>query len=323
MPLSEHRRKRNSTSTGKPARGRKAESTRAQALDEVTITHPQRIVFGRLGVTKGDVAGYYGAMARWILPEIVDRPLSIIRCPAGVDQACFFQKHLAGNLGAHVRGISIRDSTGRQEYLCIDDATGLLELVQMNTIEFHPWGARADDPDRADRVVFDLDPGAGVQWAQIAAAARVVRARLEAAGLKSFVRTTGGKGLHVVVPLRPAEPWTRVRRFAGTFARAAAAAFPNQIVAKAGAENRKGRVFVDWLRNARGATSVASYSLRARAEAGVAMPVAWTQLAELNGAAAFTIANAIQHVGRRRSDPWRDIDAIAQSLPDAGSMPGD
>jgi bifunctional non-homologous end joining protein LigD len=294
---------------------RSSKPTAAQSADGVAITHPDRVVFPGLDSTKADVADYYRAVARWILPDIADRPLSILRCPAGAAKACFFQKHLSGNMGRHVRGVNIRDSTGRQKYLCIADAAGLIELVQMNALEFHPWGARADDPEHADRIVFDLDPHPGVAWRRVIAGACAVRDRLKSIGLKSFVRTSGGKGLHVVVPLNPAAPWDTVRHFAGALAQTLASELPKEFVATAGEKNRKGRIFVDWLRNGRGATSVASYSLRARPDGGVAMPLTWTQLATLRAANQFTLINAARHIGRRRVDPWQGIDEIEQTLP--------
>jgi bifunctional non-homologous end joining protein LigD len=288
---------------------------RNAGADRLVVTHPERIVFAGLGATKGDVADYYRQVAPWLLAQVRDRPLSLLRCPDGAGAACFFQKHAGARLGAHVRSVRLRDSSGLQQYLCIDDAPGLLELVQMNTLEFHAWGARARTTTRADRIVFDLDPHADVAWPDIAAAALIVRDHLATLGLAAFLRTSGGKGLHVVVPLRPAVPWLRVRRFARAVADALAAVHPARFVATAGEEKRVGRIFIDWLRNSRGATSVASYSLRARADAGVAMPLAWNRLVRLPGAHAFTLANAAAHVAARRVDPWRDIDSIEQALP--------
>ncbi len=282
---------------------------------QVTITHPERVVFPALGIRKIDVANYYTAVSEWIVAELRGRPLSILRCPGGARQECFFQKHLTGTMGAHVRGVRIKDSTGQQDYLCIDDVVGLLELVQMNTIEFHPWGVRAATPDRADRIVFDLDPHAGVAWKQVVTGAESVRAHLDSLELQSFLRTSGGKGLHVVVPLKPAVAWKAVRPFARAVADALATRHPDRFVSVAGEDKRSGRIFIDWLRNARGATSVASYSLRARAAAGVAMPLAWSQLAKIEGAHAFSIGNALAHIKHRRSDPWRDIGELEQALP--------
>jgi bifunctional non-homologous end joining protein LigD len=288
---------------------------RAAADSQVTITHPERVVFPELRLTKRDVVDYYVQVAAWIVPELRDRPLSVLRCPGGTAQACFFQKHLTTGLGRHVRGVRLKDSSGQQTYLCIDDVRGLLELVQMNTLEFHPWGAHAGTTSRADRVVFDLDPHASVDWKDVAAGAALVRAHLASLGLTGLLRTSGGKGLHVVVPLRPGAPWTQVRTFARTVAESLTASHPDRFVAVAGEAKRGGRIFIDWLRNSRGATSIASYSLRARADAGVAMPLAWNQLAKLDGGHGFTIVNALAHIHRRRADPWRDIDSIEQVLP--------
>jgi len=305
--------------TATPKRGatarRAAASDAAAAADAVRISHPERIVFPGTRISKGDVAVYYRAIAPLLLPEIVGRPLSVVRCPGGIGKACFFQKHLGAGWGEHVHGVTIREKTGSNEYLCIDDAAGLLELVQMNVLEFHAWGARANDVERADRIVFDLDPHASVQWPRMRAAAREMREHLATAGLESFLRTSGGKGVHVVVPLKPAAPWDAVKRFAEAFADAMAALKPRDYVATAGEKNRVGRIFIDWLRNGRGATSVASYSLRARAGAGVAMPLDWSQLARLPSGDAFTIDNALAHVRKRRADPWAGIDRVRQSLP--------
>jgi bifunctional non-homologous end joining protein LigD len=290
-------------------------SRRTVVVDGVTITHPDRVVFAKYGATKADVADYYRSVARWIVPEVAGRPLSLLRCPEGIERECFFQKHLAGKLGPHVHGIDIRDSSGVQDYVRIDDEAGLLELVQMNTIEFHPWSARVGALDRADRVIFDLDPHAGIAFRRVAAGAEAVRRKLASLGLKSFVRTSGGKGLHVVVPLNPPEKWDHVRRFARMIAEAMVEEQPDAFVATAGEAKREDRIFIDWLRNARGATSVASYSLRARPQAGVALPLDWSQLSRLKAANCFTITDTARRIARRRADPWAGIDEVVQSLP--------
>jgi bifunctional non-homologous end joining protein LigD len=294
---------------GKPAR------KSAGGADEVRITHPERVVYPQTGATKGDVVAYYRAVAPWMVTQIGARPLSIMRCPDGSAKTCFFQKHLRNNMGADVHGIPIVDSAGEQRYLCIADAAGLLELVQMNVLEFHPWGAKSKDPERADRIVFDLDPHPTVAWPRVIAAARELNRQLKSIGIHAFLRTSGGKGLHVVVPLKPAVAWDDAKAFAKAFAEAMTAMHPSEFVATAGEKNRKGKIFIDWLRNYRGSTSVASYSLRARPDAGVAMPLAWTQLSKLQSATQFTLANAAEYVRRRRADPWADIDKIRQSLP--------
>lgn len=283
---------------------------------ESPITHPERIVYPKLDLSKQDVADYYRAVAPWLIPQIGNRPLSVVRCPGGIGESCFFQKHAPKAAGSHVHGVMIREKSGRNRYLCIEDVDGLLELVQLNTLEFHPWGAHSDDPERADRIVFDLDPDTSVSWAAVKQAARDLRGQLESIGLKSFVRTSGGKGLHVVVPLEPRAPWEEVKAFARAAAEAMVSLQPDRFVSVADKPKRKDKIFIDWLRNAHGATSVASYSLRARPGAGVAMPLRWEDLARLRKPDQFTLKNALAAVKRRRKDPWAEMDTTRQSIPD-------
>jgi bifunctional non-homologous end joining protein LigD len=310
-----------SASVAKAAKPRRTAGTRAKApkdsanTDHVSITHPDREVFPGTGITKGDVAAYYRAVAPCIIAEIGSRPLSVVRCPNGSGKPCFFQKHTALGWGDHVHGVDVKEKTKKEKYLCIDDEAGLLELVQMNVLEFHPWGAKSSDVEHADRIVFDLDPHPTVKWPRVVAAARNLHRQLESIGLQSFLRTSGGKGLHVVVPLNPPAPWDDVKRFAQAVAQAMAKLDPMEFVSVAGEKNREGRIFVDWLRNGRGATSVASYSLRARAAAGVAMPIEWSELGRIKSGDAFTIRNAALRVKRRKTDPWADISKVTQELP--------
>lgn len=301
------------TSDRKGSAGRASTTTRPEPT---TVTHPERIVYEEGGITKADVARYYDSVAEWLLPEIVGRPLSVLRCPDGVGKACFFQKHAGKGWGAHVKAISIREKSGRKDYISINDPLGLAELVQVNVLELHPWGATNTNVEVADRIVFDLDPHVSVAWKEVVAAARDVAQRLQEVGLTSFVRTSGGKGLHVVVPLSPAAPWTQAKAFAEAVAKTMADLHPDRYVAVAGEAKRKGRIFIDWLRNGRGATSVASYSLRARPSAGVAMPIAWRGLGRTQGGDCYTIHNAVEHLRRRTSDPWQTITTLRQSLPE-------
>jgi len=296
------------------ASGRK-QAAAAQEESTVAISHPERVVFAKAKITKGEVADYYRRMARWILPEVAHRPLSALRCPDGVDKPCFFQKHHGTGLGGAVKAIPLEQKSGREDYLYIEDVEGLLQLVQMNTLELHPWGATVDDPERPDRLVFDLDPGEGVNWAQIKAAARDVRARLEEAGLESFVRLSGGKGLHVVVPLQPKADWAQAKDFCEAFAQAMATQAPDRYVATMSKAKRDGVIFIDWLRNARGATSVSSWSLRARPGAGVAVPLRWEELGRIAAPDAFPLAKALQRAERLKQDPWDGIGQVKQVLP--------
>ncbi|MEI7037572.1 non-homologous end-joining DNA ligase [Fulvimonas yonginensis] len=297
--------------SGKPARGRKA-----TVIEGVAITHPGRVVYADNGVTKGEVAAYYAAVARWMLPELVNRPLSMVRCPGGTESACFFQKHHAAKLGPSVRAVPLEEKQGgTDDYVYIRDLKGLLELVQMNTLEFHPWGARVDKPDAPDRIVLDLDPAPEVPWKAVVAAARDMRGRLREAGLESFVRTSGGKGLHVVLPFRRGPGWPQVKDFCEAFARGMVARQPELYVATASKAERQGRIFIDWLRNARGATSVCGWSLRAREGAPVAMPLRWEELGKVTGGAAFDLRAALERAAGLKADPWEGIAKLQQRLP--------
>ena len=318
------RGKRPTKTAAKPsiASAKRAAAKRVAPADtalDVRITHPERVVFPDTAVTKGDVAGYYAAIMDWLLPEIEKRPLSIIRCPDGAGSACFFQKHHADKLGAHVGSIMLREKTGSDRYLYVDDPRAVLELVQMNALEFHPWGSRIDEPEKPDRLVFDLDPAPGIGWSDLVAAAKDVRARVLKHGLESFPRLSGGKGVHVVVPIRRGPLWEQAKAFCERIADEMAADEPNRYLATASKAAREGRIFIDWLRNARGATSVASFSLRARAGAFVAMPVKWEELARLKGPTAFDLAAALKRVKAMRAHPWGDYAKTKQSLSRASS----
>ncbi|WP_459040794.1 DNA ligase D [Stenotrophomonas sp. PSU-St83] len=283
--------------------------------DAVAISHPERVVFAKKKIRKGDVADYYRQMARWILPGIVGRPLSLLRCPDGAGKACFFQKHHGPGLGDAVHAVPLQQKSGREDYVYIDDVRGLLQLVQMNTLELHPWGATVADPEHPDRLVFDLDPGEGVGWNEVKAGARDVRDRLQEIGLRSFVRLSGGKGVHVVVPLQPAADWEQAKAFCEAFAQAMAQQAPERYVAMMSKAKRGGVIFIDWLRNTRGATSVCSWSLRARESAGVAVPLRWEELARITAADAFPLDKALARAKRLKADPWQGIDAVKQTLP--------
>lgn len=290
-------------------------ATPADDSDDVAITHPERVVFAKKKLSKGDVADYYRQMARWILPEISGRPLSLLRCPDGVGKACFFQKHHGQGLGDAVHAVPLRQKSGHEDYVYIDDERGLLQLVQMNTLELHPWGATVADPEHPDRLVFDLDPGEGVSWTDVKRGARDVRDRLQQTGLQSFVRLSGGKGVHVVVPLQPVADWDEAKAFCEAFAQAMAEQAPDRYVATMSKAKRSGVIFIDWLRNTRGATSVCSWSLRARESAGVAVPLRWEELARVGAADAFPMDKALARAKRLKADPWQGIDALKQTLP--------
>ena len=281
------------------------------------LTSPDKLSYPDDGITKQAVADYYRAVAPKLLPEVVRRPLSIIRCPDGLKGQCFFQKHHADSFGEAVHAVCLPEKDGAEdEYLYIDDIAGLLALVQMNALELHPWGARIEDVERPDRLVFDLDPGEGVAWSDVQAAARDVRDQLELLRMKSFLRLSGGKGLHVVVPIAPGPGWDEAKAFSEALAGTLAAQAPDKYVTTASKAKRTGVIFIDWLRNSRGATSVASWSLRARPGAAVAMPLRWEELGRTRSGADYPLDRALRRAARLRGDPWAGWKpATRQTLP--------
>jgi bifunctional non-homologous end joining protein LigD len=289
-------------------------ATTTKPAAAIVITHPDRVVFPDDGITKQQVVDYYLAVMPWLLPAIADRPTSTIRCPGGIGSPCFFQKHVMAGL-EHVGTARLKEETGAQAvYLYPKDEAGVIELAQFGAVEFHPWGSHIGSPDIADRVVFDLDPGEDVDWRRVIAAARMVRGFLEELGLVSFVRTTGGKGLHVVVPLNPGADWATVKAFAHGFADTLAQLHPLEFVATASKRFRRGKIYIDYLRNGRGATAVASYSLRSRPGAPVAVPLRWEELGKLKSGSAFDLTTVPKRLARLKKDPWEGIDEVEQDL---------
>ncbi|SEM08112.1 ATP-dependent DNA ligase LigD phosphoesterase module /ATP-dependent DNA ligase LigD polymerase module [Pseudoxanthomonas sp. GM95] len=281
----------------------------------IIITHPDRVVYPKDKITKGQVADYYRRIASLLLPELAGRPLSLLRCPDGAGNECFFQKHHAPSLGKGVHAVPLKQKSGTEDYLYVEDIEGVLALVQMNTLELHPWGSTVDAPEQPDRLVFDLDPGPGVSWAQVKQAAREIRSNLRKTGLESFVRLSGGKGLHVVVPIDRGPSWDTVKAFCEAFANAMAEHRPERYIATMSKAKRERKIFIDWLRNGRGSTSVCSWSLRAREHATVAVPLRWDDLGRITGPGQFTLDKALQRAARLKADPWKDMAILKQKLP--------
>ncbi len=285
--------------------------------EEITISNRSRVIFPESGQTKGDLADYYAQLAPAMLPFLANRPVSLVRCPQGRAKQCFFQKHDSGSFGEHVHHVPIREKDGDSEdYLYVGDAAGILTCVQMGTIEFHGWCARTDDVEAPDRMVIDLDPDEGLDFADVKRAAKDIRSRLSDLGLVSFAMLSGGKGVHVVVPLRRDHSWEAHASFAERFAKALGMAEPERYVANMSKAKRKGRIFIDWLRNQRGSTAVMPYSARARANAPVAAPIDWNELDDFEKASAFTISDAAALLKRGESKLLRGWGVAEQSLPD-------
>lgn len=288
------------------------EGARAMAEDpvpaaRVKLTHPDRVYWKDAGVTKEGLADYYAQVWPFMAPFVVSRPLALLRCPSGAEAQCFFQKHAWKGHHKAILTIDDRNDSSDQPILAIDGIDGLIGLVQAAVLEIHPWQASLADLERPDQIVVDLDPGEDVEWQRVIDAAREVRARLAGAGLEGFVNTTGGKGLHVVAPLKPGAGWDAVKSFSRGMAEAMAADTPDGFVATISKAKRRGRILVDYLRNQRGATAVAPYSTRARAGAPVAMPLAWDDLSPAVGSSHFTVNNAVARLANLAGDPWQDF----------------
>ena len=294
---------------------KKAERPTADSLG-IRISNPDRVVYPGEDITKGQLADYYAAIDPLIMVDAAKRPLTLIRCPQGRGKQCFFQKHDSGTMGEHVKHVPVKEKDGEvADYLYVDDVRGLLAAVQMGTIEFHGWGSRIKPLERPDRLVFDLDPDVGLDFAKVKEAAVRLRALLQDLGLESFPLLSGGKGIHVVVPLDATADWPKVKSFADRFSRAVAEAEPERFTANIRKIQRKGRIFLDWLRNQRGATAVLPYSARAREGAPVAAPVSWEELGDMPGGNAFSIRDLDQLLARAASKSLAGWGRAAQKLP--------
>jgi bifunctional non-homologous end joining protein LigD len=284
---------------------------------DVRFTHPDRVYWVDVGVTKQDLAEYYRSVWEWMAPHVVDRPLALVRCPEGTKGECFFQKHAsAGLTEKNLR--TVIDSKKRQ-IIAIEDLDGLLSLVQAGVLEVHVRGSLIDRLNRCDRIVFDIDPGEEVGWPAVVAAARDVRERLAAIKLESFVKLSGGKGLHVVLPVEGAD-WDTTKTFAQAVALAMTADAPDRYVAKMTKSLRLGKIFIDYLRNTVEATSVAAYSTRAREGAPVSVPVTWEELGRTKAGNQYTVLNLGRRLAGLKRDPWHDIARVKQKLPDLRTL---
>ncbi len=277
----------------------------------VKLTHPDRVYWSDVGVTKCDVAGYYDKVWKWMRPHVVGRVLALVRCPEGAFGHCFYQKHARTGIPTDFLHMVPNDG---DKVISIDDFDGLIALVQGGALEIHVRGSTTDNLCSVDRLVFDLDPGPGMEFADVIKGAREVGERLKHVKLKSFVKTTGGKGLHVVVPIKPA-PWDIAKKFCHAVALSMEKDEPRRYLSTASKARRDHRIFVDWLRNSREATAIVPYSTRARAGAPVAVPIDWRELGSLKSANQYTVQNVMQRMSKLRKDPWASMGRIKQALP--------
>ena len=297
---------------GSPGSSRRAAAAKT-VIAGVTITHAERLVFPDAGLTKLDVVQYYEAVAERLLPHLAGRPLTVVRCPEGAAGQCFFQKHPAASLPHDVARLRVEGHDGEAAYPVVDTLEALITMVQLGALEFHVWGSQAGSLETPDQVVFDLDPDSGVEWRTVRAAARRLRDELARRGLQSVLKTSGGKGLHVVVPLRAEVGWPGVAAFARNVAEAMVEHEPDAYTATMSKAKRAGKVFVDHFRNGRGATAVAPYSLRARAAAPVALPIGWHELSATTGGSAWTAERVLRRLRAGRADPWSDFERLRRS----------
>lgn len=286
-------------------------------LNGVVLTHPNRVYWPRDEITKRDLAGYYDEVAAHMLPYVLGRPISMVRCPGGIAElpagvrqgrsrvdACFFHKHPGDDFPGPFERVMITESAGPAPYLTITGAGSFTALAQMGALEIHVWGSTWPDIEHPDTLVFDLDPDPSLPWSALAAGARLLREVLRAVGLESFVKTTGGKGLHVVTPIRPSEGWEEIRRFCKGLADAVVAHAPERFTANMSKAKRAGKIYIDYVRNNRGATSIAPYSTRAREHAPAAVPLRWAELKSGIRPDTYTVRNLPDRLRRLRSDPW-------------------
>ena len=283
------------------------------------LTHPEKVLDKESGMTKRELASYIWEVSDHMLPHVADRPLSIVRCPNGIGKPCFFQKHIGRGMPEGVDSVTVasRKTGKKEEYVTVSTPEGLVGLAQMGVLEIHPWGSHNDLLDKPDRIVFDLDPDESIDWKTLASAAKDLRNRLKKLSLESYLKTTGGKGLHVVVPILPEHEWQVVKKFAHEVVLAMEKAQPVLYVTKMTKEIRKNRIYLDYLRNDRDATAIAPFSPRAREGAPVALPLEWN---ELNAKArpVFHVTDFAKWRNRLKRDPWASMKETDQGLSPAG-----
>ncbi|CAN5615859.1 hypothetical protein BH23GEM6_BH23GEM6_23520 [soil metagenome] len=290
-------------------------SSAATEVAGVRLTSAEKVLYQGQGITKLELAEYYVRIQQWVIPELRDRPLTLLRCPAGSEKECFVQRRANTSISDLVHRVPVTVAGEESaEHLAIDSIAGLISLVQLGVLELHTWGARRDRLDRPDRLVMDLDPSAELPFTAAADAALEIRETLQALGLRSFVRSTGGKGLHVVAPLVRRNSWEELRAAARAIAERLAVAKPASYLAKASIAERKGRVFVDYMRNAPGATAIASYSTRARPGATVSIPIAWSELERGFDPAEWTLRSVPARLEQQLTHPWEGASQLRQSL---------
>jgi len=293
----------------------KSSSKAAAGKTDLPITHPEKVLDAESGMTKRDLANYLIAVSERMLPHVADRPLSVVRCPEGTGKQCFFQKHIGMGVPKGISNVPVpnKKNGSVEQYLTFNSVEGLIGMAQMGVLEIHPWGSKNESLEKPDRIIFDMDPDEAIDWKVLADTAKEFRSRLENLGLQSFVKTTGGKGLHVVAPLKPEYEWPDMKEFCHNVVLGMERKNPGLYVTKMTKALRKNRIYLDYLRNDRGSTAIAPYSTRARSGAPVALPLEWKEL-NAKTRPAFRVMDFDKWKKRLASDPWEEMLKVKQRL---------
>lgn len=279
----------------------------ADSIAGVALTHPDKVLYPDTGTTKRDLADYYALVEQWMLPYVVHRPLALVRCPGGMSSKCFFQRNWSETLPPAIDNVNVGQGKSTEFHVAVHDLSGVVSLAQIGVLEIHAWNCRNDNVERPDQLVFDLDPGPDVPWKRVVEAARLLNRALVSLLLPTFLKTSGGKGVHITVPIEPNIDWNSAKSFCKTIAKSLAQK-SDLFVANMRKDLRGGKVYVDYNRNGRSATAVAPYSTRARKGAAIAMPISWEELGKLKSADQFSVKTARRYLDKRKSDPWRNFE---------------
>ena len=304
-------------SARRSARGSSSSAT-SEAVAGVNISHPHRLIYPELNISKVQLARYYEHIADWIVPHVHDRPLTLVHCPGGLDAPCIYLKHAKQWGPSALRRVKIQEKTKVGEYLVADNIGAVVSLAQMGIVEIHTWNSTSRDIERPNRIIWDLDPGPDVTWNQVVKAARLVRDVLKTLGLSSWVKTTGGRGLHVVVPIRPSRSWSECLEFSRAVSEAIERADPQMYTTAFAKAGRERQILLDYLRNNRTNTSICAFSPRARPGALVSMPVDWSALNR--GPGQWTLLSVPERLQRRKVDPWADYWMCRQQVTGASMV---
>ena len=291
-----------------------ADRSGGSSVAGIALSNATKMLYPEASITKRDLACYYDTVAEWILPHLENRPLTLVRCPNGWNKQCFYQKNADESVDAAIGRVTVETSEGPACYMMANSLSALVALVQMGALEIHPWGSTSPELERPDRIIFDFDPDDDLEWMQVVEAVRLMKTLLEEIGLEGFLKTTGGKGLHVVVPIRPTLPWEEAKGFSKAVAELLARTFPDRYTDKITKSRRRGKIFIDYLRNASGATAIAPYAVRAREHAPVATPIGWDELAKEVRYDHFNVRNIPARLKRLKTDPWAGFFDLRQAV---------